>query len=222
MSYRDTLEDINDVTVGELNGVTAATEDGMTVTANTDGSFSLAASGGGGGGGGGAPTAYTSTVITDGNLQITLTAGLWRFFARSSSYSGSAAISTTSGFSNIEGGWYRWQSRGDVDNSATREGWGVYNSGESRFDVLLHGADGSNNTTLVWSSDRTTGTSSSNPQWMCGSNANNPFSATGGRIEGELIVSDDVVLTILAGAFPASGVQSATSGNIYFAANKIT
>ena len=82
MSFRNLVEDIENVVVTELSGIDDNPAEAMNVQANADGSFALTAAGGGGGGGGSVgPSGGTfieSTTTTDlGNTYeaVTLTAG---------------------------------------------------------------------------------------------------------------------------------------------------
>ena len=49
MSFKDSIDDINNVTVTELSGVTSNPSTAMNVQAKADGTFALAEAGGGGG-----------------------------------------------------------------------------------------------------------------------------------------------------------------------------
>ena len=82
MSFRNLVEDIENVVETELSGIDDNPAEAMNVQANADGSFALTAAGGGGGGGGSVgPSGGTfieSTTTTDlGNTYeaVTLTAG---------------------------------------------------------------------------------------------------------------------------------------------------
>ena len=198
MSFKNVLDDIDEVQLTELKGSPALPSEASFVKVDASGNFSTATDGGGGGGGGGGVTSYTDVYSEHTNPNtFTLDAGGRYRVMTSCTHNAGRFWQVTSGFNNIVGGWYRGLSGGDSDNSSTFRVYGqYYNSG---FDVFMQGQL-STTSSGVSNTRWTEGNANTNTGVMTGNTTYRMFQVANGFWEGEFLVGSegDVVWSLVA------------------------
>ena len=187
------------------------------LTVGDDSSLSWTAITDSGGGGGGGSTAYATAITygdTDGNNTLVMdSAGTWRFRVQNRG-NGTRYIACSSGFSNITGGWYEFDSDTRRDPTSTTDrswGSGEWDSNNNQFNIIRWGGDLNVGSDVVeWSQEYTGGTlaNQASMSGATGTAVTAQLIRNAGWVYGELIISGPVTLTIYSST---GGTLSATS-----------